>query len=159
VFSFGIATCVVPQAAFCAHASAFQPSLCPGIKHNTFCCCCAACRLFAVGYAARHISSGAQLQRLLSNPPLARALQLHVGTWNLYQDWEAGSCCWCGMRLHNKVSQAYGVGLRWRDAGIWVGVHSVPLQCVAEACLSVWRASLTILCSGCLTAKLNRQCA
>lgn len=60
------------------------------------------CRLFAVGYAARHISSGTQLHRLLSNPPLARALQVPVDSWNPHQlPPEDGSCCSCGLLFRN----------------------------------------------------------
>jgi hypothetical protein len=54
-----------------------HPSL-SSLPHSLLLLRCHACahRLFAVGYAARQISSAAQLERLLSNPPMAAALQM-----------------------------------------------------------------------------------
>lgn len=39
------------------------------------------CRVFAVGYAARQISSRAQLERLINNPPIAAGLAVPPADW------------------------------------------------------------------------------
>jgi hypothetical protein len=53
-------------------------------------------RVFAVGYAARQISCGAQLQRLFSNPPLAHGLQLPAARWNVHLASAMLPCATCG---------------------------------------------------------------
>jgi hypothetical protein len=53
--------------------------------------------VFAVGYAAQQISSGAQLQRLMSNPPLAFGLQQPPVDWSMTRsDVGRGPCRVCG---------------------------------------------------------------
>lgn len=49
-------------------------------------------RLFAVGYAARQIDNEAQLERLLSNPPMAPALQAVRVRYILHKDAECATC-------------------------------------------------------------------
>lgn len=68
----------------------------------------AACRLFAVGYAARHVSSSQQLLRLLSNPPAPAALRVEPTDWathHLEINVPEGLLCGaCGAQLATAVS-------------------------------------------------------
>jgi hypothetical protein len=63
------------------------------------------CRVFAVGYAARQISSGAQLQRLLSNPPLAHGLQLPAGRWSIDLVSSMLPCATCGRLTSSRMNE------------------------------------------------------
>jgi len=62
-----------------------------------FCPCLPACRLFAVGYALRQINSGAQLLRMLSNPPVPLGLCPSAKDWAM--DLKRSTCRCCNRDL------------------------------------------------------------